>query len=95
MNAAHESVSGIRDQVDAAHIVMSGFDITECRSKSRERSFDQEKPAPTGESGLNDIKDRSQGRERSSEVVHLTLRHQRRRPARVARASASFTRASQ
>ena len=74
MNAAHESVSGIRDQVDAAHIVMSGFDITECRSKSRERSFDQGKPAPTSESGLNDIKDRSQGRERSSEVVHLTLR---------------------
>ena len=79
MNAAHESVSGIRDQVDAAHIVMSGFGITECRSKCCERAFDQGKPAPTSESGLNDIKDRSQGRERSSAGLHLTLRRPRRK----------------
>ena len=82
MNAAHESVSGIRDQVDAAHIVMSGFDITECRSRSGERAFDQGKPAPTSESGLNDIKDRSQGRERSRGVLLLTLRRRSQREER-------------
>ena len=73
VEAAHDNVSGIDLISDPAHRFMSGIHSRQRRSRSRERAFDQEKPALDTVSGVHMTRRRSQMRERACAKLNAAL----------------------